>query len=58
MVFSTRKTIIKIDFLRSEEIIMTKYVVKLNEEDMQMIKDCHSKNPSIMKAMNEAKKED
>lgn len=37
---------------------MTRYVVKLTEEDLQMINDCHSKNPSIMKAMNEAKKED
>ena len=37
---------------------MTRYVVKLTEEDLQMIKDCHSRNPSIMKAMNEAKKED
>lgn len=37
---------------------MTRYVVKLTEEDLQMIKDCHSKNPSIIKAMNEAKKED
>ena len=37
---------------------MTRYVVKLTEEDLQMIKYCHSKNPSIMKAMNEAKKED
>lgn len=37
---------------------MTKYVVKLTEEDLQMIKDCHSKNPSIMKTMAEAKKED
>ncbi len=36
--------------------IMAKYEVKLSEEDLQMIKDCHSKNPSIMKAMNEAKK--
>lgn len=35
---------------------MTKYVVELNEEDYQMIKDCHSKNPSLMKAMDEAKK--
>lgn len=35
---------------------MTKYEVKLTEEDLQMIKDCHSKNPSIMRAMNEAKK--
>lgn len=35
---------------------MSKYVVTLNEEDLQMIKDCHSKNPSIMKTMNEAKK--
>ncbi|MBW8014129.1 hypothetical protein E0712_06745 [Lactobacillus helveticus] len=35
---------------------MTKYEVKLTEENLQMIKDCHSKNPSIMKAMNEAKK--
>lgn len=35
---------------------MSKYVVKLSEEDLQIIKDCHSKNPSIMKAMNEAKK--
>ena len=35
---------------------MTKYVVELNEEDYQMIKDCHSKNPSLMKAMDEAPK--
>ena len=35
---------------------MTKYTVELSAEDLQMIKDCHSKNPSIMKAMNEAKK--
>lgn len=35
---------------------MSKYVVKLDEKDLQMIKDCHSKNPSLMKAMNEAKK--
>ena len=35
---------------------MAKYEVKLSEEDLQMIKDCHSKTPSIMKAMNEAKK--
>ena len=35
---------------------MAKYEVKLSEEDLQMIKDCHSKNPSIKKAMNEAKK--
>lgn len=35
---------------------MTKYVVELNKEDYQMIKDCHSKNPSLMKAMDEAKK--
>ena len=35
---------------------MAKYEVKLSEEDLQMIKDCHAKNPSIMKAMNEAKK--
>ena len=35
---------------------MTKYEVKLTEEDLQMFIDCHSKNPSIMKAMNEAKK--
>ena len=37
---------------------MTKYTVKLSEEDYQMLKDCHSKNPSIMKALEEAKKED
>ena len=37
---------------------MTKYVVELNEEDYQMIKDCHSKNPSLMKAMDEAKKQE
>ena len=35
---------------------MAKYEVKLSEEDLQRIKDCHSKSPSIMKAMNEAKK--
>lgn len=36
---------------------MAKYTVELTEEDLQMIKDCHSKNPSIMKAMGNAKKE-
>lgn len=35
---------------------MAKYTVELSAEDIQMIKDCHSKNPSIMKAMKEAKK--
>lgn len=35
---------------------MTKYSVELSEADLQMIKDCHSKNPSIMEAMNTAKK--
>ena len=35
---------------------MAKYTVELSEEDIQMIKDCHSKNPSIMTAMNDAKK--
>ena len=35
---------------------MKKYQVELTEEEVQMIKDCHSKNPSIMKAMEEAKK--
>ena len=35
---------------------MAKYIVELRE-DLQMIKDCHSKNPSIMKAMENAKKE-
>lgn len=35
---------------------MAKYTVELTEEDIQMIKDCHSKNPSLMKAMDEAKK--
>lgn len=35
---------------------MTKYTVTLSEEDYQMLKDCHSKNPSIMKALEEAKK--
>ena len=33
---------------------MAKYEVKLSEEDLQMIKDCHSKNPSIMKALEKA----
>ena len=37
---------------------MAKYVVELSEEDLQMIKDCHFKKPSIMKAMENAKKED
>lgn len=36
---------------------MAKYIVELSEEDIQMIKDCHSKNPSIMKAMENPKKE-
>ena len=37
---------------------MKKYVVELSEDDYQMLKDCHSKNPSIMKSLNDAKKED
>lgn len=37
---------------------MTKYVVTLSEADYNMIKDCHLKNPSIMKALAEAKKEE
>lgn len=35
---------------------MSKYEVILDEDDLQMIKDCHSKNPEIMKAMENAKK--
>lgn len=35
---------------------MAKYQVTLTDTDLQIIKDCHSKNPSIMKAMNNAKK--
>lgn len=35
---------------------MSKYVVKLSGKDLQMIRDCHSKNPTIMKAIKEAKK--
>ena len=37
---------------------MSKYVVELSAEDLQMLKDCHYKNPSIMKSLNDAKKED
>ena len=37
---------------------MSKYVVELSAEDLQMLKDCHSKNSSIMKSLNDAKKED
>lgn len=36
---------------------MKKYVVELSEDDYQMLKDCHSKNPSIMKALENAKEE-
>ena len=35
---------------------MSKYEVKLDENNLQMLEDCHSKNPSIMKALNAAKK--
>lgn len=35
---------------------MAKYTVELSAEDIQMIKDCHSKNASIMAAMDNAKK--
>lgn len=35
---------------------MSKYLVKLDEKDWQMIKDCHTKNLSIMKALDDAKK--
>jgi hypothetical protein len=36
---------------------MSKYLVELDEKHLQMIKDCHSKNPSLMKAIAAAKKE-
>lgn len=36
---------------------MKKYVIELSEDDYQMLKDCHSKNPSIMKALENAKEE-
>lgn len=36
---------------------MKKYLVELSEEDLQMLKDCHSKNPSIMKSLDNAKEE-
>lgn len=35
--------------------MMKKYQVELTEDEIQMIKDCHSKNPSLMKAMANAK---
>ncbi|KJY58121.1 Uncharacterized protein JF76_04380 [Lactobacillus kullabergensis] len=35
---------------------MSRFEVTLDEKDLQMLEDCHSKNPSIMKALNEAKK--
>lgn len=37
---------------------MSKYVLELSAEDLQMLKDCHSKNPSIMKSLNSAEKKD
>ncbi len=37
---------------------MAKYEIKLSAADLQIIKDCHSKNPSLMKACKEAKKVD
>ncbi len=33
---------------------MAKYVVELSAADLQMLMDCHSKNPSIMKALEKA----
>lgn len=33
---------------------MAKYVVELSAEDLQMLKDCHSKNPSIMHSLENA----
>jgi hypothetical protein len=35
---------------------MAEYTVTLSEADLNMIKDCHSKNPSIMKSLENAKK--
>jgi hypothetical protein len=34
---------------------MSKYLVKLDEKDLQIIKDCHTKNLSLMKAIDDAK---
>ncbi len=55
---SRENGIVKVIILQSEGNKMAKYQVELSEEDIQMIKDCHSKNPSIMKAMENAKKVD
>lgn len=56
--FISKETCYSIVNLRKRGIrVMAKYIVELSEEDIQMIKDCHSKNPSIMKAMENAKKE-
>ena len=38
-------------------LTVKKYVIELNEDDYQMLKDCHSKNPSIMKALENATEE-
>lgn len=56
LLFLADLTYIINEILKSEVNSMAKYEVKLSEEDLQIIKDCHSKNPSIMKAMNDAKK--
>ena len=50
------RAMIKVSFLQSEGRKMAKYTVELSDKDLQIIKDCHSKNPSIMKAMDNAKK--
>lgn len=55
---SRENGIVKVIILQSEGNKMAKFQVELSEEDIQMIKDCHSKNPSIMKAMENAKKVD
>jgi len=45
----------KISSLAKREVkTMAKYVVELSAADLQMLKDCHSKNPSIMKALEKA----
>ena len=37
---------------------MTKYTVELSKEDLELIRDCHLKNPSIIKALDAAKEKE
>ncbi|ETA74382.1 hypothetical protein LEQ_0477c [Ligilactobacillus equi DPC 6820] len=48
---------VRLSSKKERTFIMTKYTVELSKEDLELIRDCHLKNPSIIKALDAAKEQ-